>query len=227
MYSEKYNENFKKAFADFMEETMVSPFVDVPDYQFPKKFEQKMQSLFKHPNSYIVAQNKIIPLRKILICAVIAATMTIISLTAAANWKEIRAFFMEVFADHSRVTYVAEGGFPETIETIYMPEYVPNGFALLESEKDIISTYFYYQNETKYFSFEQNIKSVVTNINSELSEVEIIDVNGYDGYCLEFENEITFIWTTDEYTFRIIGDIGKDEAVKIAMSGTAPLNCRS
>lgn len=213
-----YNENFKKAFAESMDERMIMPFLDVPDYQFPKKFERKMQSLLNHPHSYIIAKNRTIPLKKIIICAIIASMLLTFSFTTAAYWEEIKSFFMEIFSDHTRVTHIAEDDFPKTIEDIYIPEYISNGFALQESEINILSTYFYYQSEYKYFSFEQQTKSVVTNINSELSDVEIIDVGGYDGYYLQIDNIITFTWITDEYVFRIIGDIGKDEVIKIATS---------
>jgi len=155
-----------------------------------------------------------------LICVIASLTAIIFSITAAAHWEEIKSFFAEIFSDHTRVTYTSEDTFPKTIESIYMPEYIPSGFVLQENETDILSTYFYYQSEADYFSFEQQTKSVVTSINSELSEMETIQINGNDGYCLVFENVINLTWVTDEYSFSIIGAISEDEAIKIAESVT-------
>jgi len=210
MYNENFKENFKEAFAESMEERMVLPFLDVPDYSFSKKFERKMQALFKHPHSYIIVRNRPFPLRKILICVIASLTAIIFSITAAAHWEEIKSFFAEIFSDHTRVTYTSEDTFPKTIESIYMPEYIPSGFVLQENETS----------EADYFSFEQQTKSVVTSINSELSEMETIQINGNDGYCLVFENVINLTWVTDEYSFSIIGAISEDEAIKIAESVT-------
>jgi hypothetical protein len=215
-----YNENFKIAFEKSMDERMILPFTNVPDYQFSKKFEKKMQSLFKHPHSYIIAKNKPIPLRKIIICAIISLSMLVLSFTTAAYWEEIKSFFMEIFSDHTRVIHDVEGEFPETIETIYMPQYIPDRFILEDSDAGILSTYFYYQSDTGYFSFEQYTKSVVIHINSEMSEVNTIQVNGYDGYYLKIDNEINLTWVTDEYAFIIMGNIDINEAVRIAESVT-------
>jgi len=213
-----YNETFKKAFAESMDERMVLPFLDVPDHRFTKKFERKIKSLFKHPHSYIIIRNRPLPLRKILICVVAALTAIILSVTVAAHWEEIKLFFMEIFSDHSRVTYTAETDFPQIVENIYMPKHIPNGFDLKEKETDIHSAYLYFQGAETYFSFEQYTKSASTNINSELSEVESIKINEYDGYYIEYEDEINLTWVTDEYVFIIWGSIDKDEAVKIAES---------
>jgi len=191
----------KKAFAESMDERMVLPFLDVPDHQFTKKFEREMKTLFKHPHSYIIIRNRPLTLRKILICVVAALTAIILSLTVAAHWEEIKSFFMEIFSDHSRVTYTSEEDFPKTIEDIYMPEYIPSDFMLQKSEMYIISTYFYYQRGSDYFSFEQQTKSAVMNINSELSDVEIKKINGYDGYFVKYEDEINLTWITDKYVF--------------------------
>jgi hypothetical protein len=213
-----YNENFKMAFEKSMDERMVLPFISVPDYQFSKKFEKKMQSLFKHPRSYIIAKNKPIPLRKIIICAIISLSMLVLSFTTAAYWEEIKSFFMEIFTDHTRVTHDVEGEFPETIETIYMPQYIPDRFILEDSDVGILSTYFYYQDESGYFSFEQYTKIVMSNVNSELADIEIISINDYNGFYLEHDEEVNLTWVTDEYVFIIWGSIGKDEAVRIAES---------
>jgi hypothetical protein len=215
-----YNDNFKKAFAESMDERMVLPFINVPDYQFPKKFERKMQSLFKHPRSYIIVRNRPLPLRKILISAIISLLIFIFSFTTVAYWEEIKSFFIEIFSDHTRVSHITEeeDNSPVVIESINIPNYIPDGFILMDSEANIHQTYFYYKSESEYITFEQYTKIVIANVNSELSNIELININGYNGYYLKLEDEINLTWITDEYVFIIWGTISEDEAVKIAAS---------
>jgi hypothetical protein len=215
-----YNDNFKKAFAESMDERMVFPFINVSDYQFPKRFERKMQNLFKHPRSYIIVRNKPIPLRKILISAIVSLLILVLSFTTVAYWEEIKSFFMEIFSDHTRVTHITveEDNSPEVIESIYIPNYIPEGFILIDSESNIHQTYFYYESGSGYITFEQYTKIVIANVNSELSDVELIDINGYDGYYLKLGDEINLTWITEDYVFIIWGTISKDEVVKIAAS---------
>ncbi|WP_417204726.1 DUF4367 domain-containing protein [Acetoanaerobium sticklandii] len=104
-------------------------------------------------------------------------------------------------------------------ESYYLPEYITERFTYSKSENfGDIKIVFYSDAKGKEIQFSQTPVNPEYQIDTEDAVVTDVTVNGEKGILIEKEGLLTLIWTTDEKTFHIIGEIEKDEIMKMAKS---------
>ena len=107
----------------------------------------------------------------------------------------------------------------QTLETIYEPTYIPDGFEL--AYEDLVGSMNYvqeYVKEKKYLGFEQDTINVAKSIDSENMKRETVVIQGYEGQLNSKKGETILVWATDEYIFEISSNLGKEEILKVAES---------
>ena len=108
---------------------------------------------------------------------------------------------------------------PKTIEEIYAPTYIPEGFELVDEmvAEEIYSVQNYAKGK-HYIALEQDIVNVGLAIDSEDMNREEVTVQGYQGQLNSKKGKTILIWATGEYVFTLSSDLDKEEVVKIAES---------
>ena len=157
----------------------------------------------------------------------IAAIFLIFTLTTAAlmSVEAIRVpilrFFAEVHQTFTRIVFGAEEEtfvFPEGIEQVFVPGFVPEGFAL---EFELLDTAFAIQNYRDgeaYFEWSQYSSNVALHVDTEGTTTEEIMQGGISYLYFENKGVHTLIWEQSGYIFTCDGTIGKDALLEIAKS---------
>lgn len=95
-------------------------------------------------------------------------------------------------------------------------EYVPMGFEMIQSDSSKHHVTLAFENENQYFHFYMGDINANSSIDTENGTVEDIIINGYEGIYTSNSNINAIIWHDSEYEFSLIGNIPKDELIKIA-----------
>jgi hypothetical protein len=104
-------------------------------------------------------------------------------------------------------------------DSYYAPEYIPEGYTYSNSENfGDIKIIFYSDASGKEIQFSQTPVNPEYQIDTEDAVVTEVIVNGGKGILVEKEGLLTLIWTIDNKTFNIIGEIERDEIMKMAES---------
>ncbi len=102
-------------------------------------------------------------------------------------------------------------------DSYYAPEYIPEGYTYSNSENfGEIKIIFYSEASGKEIQFSQTPVNPEYQIDTEDAVVTEIIVNTEKGFLVEKEGLRTLIWTAGEKTFHIIGEIKRDEIMKMA-----------
>ena len=104
-------------------------------------------------------------------------------------------------------------------DSYHAPEYIPVGYTYSKSENfGDIKIVFYSDTSGKEIQFSQTPVNPEYQIDTEDAIVTEIIVNAEKGFLVEKEGLLMLIWTNGEKTFHIIGEIEKDEIIKMAKS---------
>lgn len=128
----------------------------------------------------------------------------------------------EVTDKYTKVSIVeTENGLESQLDwdSYYAPEYIPESYNYSKSENfGEIKIIFYFNDVSKEIQFSQTPVNPEYQIDTEDAVVTEVTVNGEKGVLVENEGFCTLIWTASEKTFHIIGEIEKDEIIKMAKS---------
>ena len=206
--------DFLKAFETTAEKRVIESIPDMPDHVFSKQFERKMQQLIEHGEP---VKRQPISARKIFVyitAAIIAAVLMVSAAGAARDF--FKRFFMEVFDTHATVQSTDNSSEQMVITDIYTIN-APDGFELTyQDEVKEMSTYLNYEfscDDGKYIFFSQYTRSTyISYVNTEDYSIECIEINGNEGYIVDFKNGEYFLsWNNGEYVFELTGNVSKNE----------------
>ena len=128
----------------------------------------------------------------------------------------------EVTDKYTKVSIVeTENGLESQIDwdTYYAPKYIPEGYTYSNSENfGEIKIIFYSDTTGKEIQFSQTPVNPEYQIDTEDAVVTEVIINAEKGILAQKEGLLTLIWTTGEKTFHIIGEIERDEIIKMAGS---------
>lgn len=196
MTEKEFDMLIKRAVTEHFDDYIPESELDYTPHKFSKKFEDKMNKLLGKP-----APTRRITLKNIMICvtaAIIAACAT--SLCVGAIRDALKNFITSIFQTHTEVQSVTDGNAPLDFSDKYEITADMSEFELVSTSEDVFAREYVYQNEHCTIIFNQNIKKYynVTE-NTEEYYMEIIDINGHEGYYIEL---------TDLYSKRIVWDNG-------------------
>lgn len=128
----------------------------------------------------------------------------------------------EVTEKYTKVSIVeTENGLESQIDwdTYYAPEYISEGYTYSKSENfGDIKIIFYSDTTGKEIQFSQTPVNPEYQIDTEDAVATNVIINAENGILVEKEGLLTLIWTTGEKTFHIIGEMERDEIIKMAES---------
>lgn len=156
-------------------------------------------------------------LRKIAACILICLSVGFAALMAiptvrASVWDSVVNFYEKYIKFDFNVTSSGE----ETIGE-YTLGYVPDGFVRTDALEESMRNKYRYENQESYFCISYYTEYREFNYDDENGQIHIIDVNGTDGYFVEyFDGTSALVWRYDNAVFTVDGDISVSEMVKIA-----------
>ena len=157
-------------------------------------------------------------LRKIAACILICLSVGFAALMAiptvrASVWDSVVNFYEKYIKFDFNVTSVGE----ETIGE-YTLGYVPDGFVRTDALEESTSNRYRYENQEGYFFISYYYTgSQGISYDDENGKVHIVDINGEDGYLIEYiggRHSVT--WKNKETIFTVDGELSADEIIKIA-----------
>ncbi|MBQ5793967.1 MAG: DUF4367 domain-containing protein [Clostridia bacterium] len=160
---------------------------------------------------------------KIIAAAIIlAATLAIGSLTVYAYREQIREFFIRVYEEYIVLEFKGEqvqGGVSEH----YQVGYVPEGYTLKKEERSGMHTKYEWQNaEGHILYFEQMSLNVEFRYNNEQGEAIVVGQNGFQIFCVQYKDAISYTWNDGKYAMHIYDDsmLALEEILKMIDSIT-------
>ena len=94
--------------------------------------------------------------------------------------------------------------------------YIPEGFEVIKDSSTETKISLHYKNGEQYFSYSTNEKKGNISIDTEDAVIENLVVNGCEAIFSSNKNVNILMWHNDETVFFIIGNISKEETIKIA-----------
>ena len=156
-------------------------------------------------------------LRKIAACILICLSVGFAALMAiptvrASVWDSVVNFYEKYIKFDFNVT----AGGEETIGE-YTLGYVPDGFVRTDALETDAKNKYRYENEEKFFCIIYYAKNREINYDDENGKVHIVDINGVDGYLIEYlGGRCSLTWQNNKAVFTMDGDLSVDEMIKIA-----------
>lgn len=149
---------------------------------------------------------------------IIAAAIMALAGCAWIYRERIADFWVTTFDKYSKLEpCVAEEEYPQTIETVYIPTYLPEGYELVYKEIDELKAHFVWKSSDSYLVFTQTVIPKNTNVlDSETGKYDVKEYSGlvvFHSFC---QNEQIFTWL-NEYKFRLgfTNEISDEEVKKI------------
>lgn len=152
---------------------------------------------------------------------IIAASLIFGKNEAQASWWENIQFIVKSYKEYSKIeayeeVYSEDTEYPSTIEKKYVPTKVAEGYeevARDEVSKEVVILY--ENNEKMQYVFSQKTQDMGQHINTENAKYEKLDTSYGRAYYCDNEGERQIYWDYGGYVFSILGDISKEEMVKI------------
>ena len=193
------------------------------DWNFSKAFLMRMDSLIGR--EYHSFRRSTATVKRILLIAVLAATLLLSLLSVSAFREPAIRFFAEMFGDHMDLSFgVEKPGDTQTPEETfapYLPTYMPNGFERIEYSNDGGTLYVEWKNEEgETISLMQLPSSASISIDTEQTVTKTENINGKNMVIQTTSTGYNIFWTFDKYSFILTSSssISYDEAILIASS---------
>lgn len=184
---------------------------DIPNHEFSKKHNEKMQSLLQNePKKHRLSRKTI---TFILIAAIImAVATTVFAITSC------REFILKQYSSYSE--YYVPDAKNSRVETLKV-NYVPDGFEKNgEYEEYFIYRYSNVDNSKEYFEVHKVVLNAKISFDSKKYESENIYINGIEGiyFSSDDEKDKGIVFNNGKYIFIVKGNIDKQTLIEIAQN---------
>lgn len=202
MTEKEFDMLIKRAIAEHIDDYIPESEIDYTPHKFSKKFENKMNKLMgKAGHKRHITHKKVITY---IAAAIVAAS--IITLSVGAVRETFIRFITSIFQTHTDVISVTDNDAPLDFSDKYKITADMSKFKLMSKSEDIFTREYIYQNEHCTIIFNQYIKEYydVTE-NTEGYDMEVIDVNGSEGYYIDLSDLYSkrIAWDNGDYVFSI------------------------
>lgn len=187
------------------------PEVDIPRSQ---RYVENMASISCQVKSAKRQKSK----KKKIIIAIIAAVILLLS--ACAVSKPIMDFFITVYNDHTR--FYSNDGNTDTIEIVYMPSYLPEGYKIQSESIQITTVQVTWVNDkNERILFQQNTtKNNSFTLDTEYSDYTACIIGEQETFYILRYNYYLFVWRDDNYLYQLQchDSLPREEVEKIILS---------
>lgn len=203
-------------------------YIDIPDeawtysYEFSPKFEKKMQKLIRREQRFYFPLVKTPVRRLVTIAVTVVIALSVLTMSVGALRSAFFQFLTEVFSTHTVVKSSETDGSPTDFRDVYEPTELPDQFELIQKNDsfvDIPYLFLVYKKDDRYIVFQQWLKSEYdTDINTEQNYADPIEINGFEGFILNMDEDRLITWDNGDYILEITSNIGKDALIPVAES---------
>lgn len=215
----KQTDNFEDKILDDLLTDSMDELYDLDEISFDdavepsKSFTDSMNAMFQSEYKKLSRRRRRRTLPKIAAAVALFFLIGMISISRVTAWKEpIYNFFFKPSQDGEKAKVKITELEEEDEFQKYLPDYVPEGFELVDSyyDKELQEKYFCFQNDEKFFNI--LIISSKFELYKDLANYKYVKYNGRTYYTL---NNKKFIWHYQDYTFNLETNISKSECLKI------------
>ncbi len=213
MTEKEFDMLIKRAIAEHIDDYIPESEIDYTPHKFSKEFENKMNKLMGKPShKRHITHKKMITY---IVAAIVAASM--ITLSVGAVRETFIRFITSIFQTHTDVRSVTDNDAPIDFSDKYEITADMSEFKLMSKSEDVFTREYIYQNEHCTIIYNQYIKEYydVTE-NTEGYDMEVIDVNGSEGYYIDLSDLYSkrIVWDNGDYVFSI--SVTYDEAYRFS-----------
>ena len=198
--------------------------LDYTPHKFSLRHRRKMNKLMGKPTYSLrnITPRKMIA---ILTAAIIAACVASLSISAVR--EAFIRFITEIFETHTDVQTVETNNTPLDFVDIYEITTDLSDYELIICSEDSSDRKYIYQNNYCRIYFTQSIKAYYdVSVNTEGYDMEIVAINGYEGFYVDMyeHNGKIVTWDNGDYILSIFAtydreyDFSKNELIKLAES---------
>lgn len=186
------------------------------EISFSEEHKQKMKVLFRKETRK-ARRRKFAKFSGIAACfllvLVIGFGATVFSVDA---WRvRFLNFVLEAGRPNTDFNFSPTGGTYYSDDVVSLA-YIPMGFEVANGASTKSSLSLNFKKEKEYFDFFLCSIDTNMNIDTENGTIEKVTINGRDAIYITTPNINAVVWHNNEYVFRIIGNISKEEMIKIA-----------
>ncbi len=156
--------------------------------------------------------------KKAIIAIMVAVMLMLTACTAYVFKKEIAGWIEENYGAGARLSPSDESNCPSSIEEIYVLNYVPDNYKMIQEYCDSLCVKYVFENKTDYIIFKQKtLDSNHINVDAENNNSTQIVCDGTTIYFRKTETENIYIWRDDRYSLSITStnEINIEELEKI------------
>lgn len=197
----------------------------VPEHNFSRRFEKRMQRLIKEERRSPQVQ-KAVTFSKRAILVLAALLVMAIGMVMSVEGLRVQFFKLvsETFEKYTAIAFDKNEAVSTEDSSFvqYELSYIPEGFSV-ESEicEPVTKVHYvvYSNKEGKVINLSQEcLENVSTSINTEGVSQEKISINGFDGYCFSNIGLQSIYWYNNEYLFMVSSSLDRNTVLKIAES---------
>ena len=152
--------------------------------------------------------------KRALIAILIAAALLLTSCSVYIFREQIFDFIEEIYDKYIKISYNEEQkGDGETIEEVYIVNYVPEGYELKEEVSNPLMVYYMWENAAgETIVFEQfNLSSSEFLLDGEQGSTVTFEYNQLKIYCRQIDNSYYYIWSDGYYAMTINSSVELDK----------------
>lgn len=217
---EKLLDNMIKKAGIIAIENMESNEEEIPDVEFSKEHNEKMEEIFKKARrlEYEAKMRRKAANRKKVI-VLLAATVSIFAfmITCVGAMREggLAKYFFDDKTEYSEVRKIRDIDNMLKVDNVYFG-YVPSGFKYEVANNSSTSEVIYLENGDNYIVLKMKKDKWNNKINTESGEIEDLIINNKDMTYWENENEKFISWQENGYTFVLTTNCNKSILLDIA-----------
>lgn len=190
-------------------------------HSFSFEFEKNMKQVIKKSKVKYININRF-RIRK----SIVAASLIIFIFAASMSVEAVRVPMIKltetIYTEFSEILFNNEENIevPRTIEDIYVPSYIPEGYTLTEESEDMkLMHYMVYTNEEDQIIYvDQYTLGVSMSVDTEGITTEEITIKGMNGIIYTKKGLTTIIVNDNKYVHMISGYESREEIIKIMES---------
>ena len=188
---------------------------------FDAAHEEKMQRLFAQQKKSYYKLINTAGKRAAMIAVTFLALLSGVVFGVDGIRVPMFRFAIESYEKFSLIVFSPPGkkDVPETIEQLFLPTYIADGFAIESEELLYDSNLITYTKGNMAYVFEQHtLTDNKTMLDTEDAETGTVSLESGNAFYFSKYSEHNLIWENGTYSFFVGGTISKDEAIKIANS---------
>lgn len=215
----KQTDNFEDKILDDLLMDSMDELYDLDEISFDdavepsKSFTGSMDAMFQSEYKKLARRRRRRALPKIAAAVALFFLIGMISISRVTAWKEpIYNFFFKPSQDGEKskvkITELEE----EDEFQKYLPDYVPEGFELVESEYDenLEQTLYIFRRDNKFFNI-----TILKNTNDQYIDTTLYKKKIYNRKTYYINNKNYYLWYHNDYVFILNGNISNQQLLKI------------